>query len=1472
MGPEVVPLDAVRSVDEDGVGPKAMSLVRMIRAGFAVPAGFCVTERVLREHLERNNLTGRLKSLVERTAQAKPEDRGALLSNLRQLITEASLAEQVQQEIENHYHRLGAERVAVRSSGTAEDLAGHSFAGQHDSYLGIARVEECVKAVKKCWASLWTLRAYEYRERNGFDHLNVGMSVIVQQLVAADTSGVIFTVDPLSGRRGNIVIEACFGLGEALVSGKVTPDRLVVDKKKLELLSRRISEKRIECVLDTGGTVQDQAIPKERSLACCLDKKQVKRLARLARKVEIEFGCPQDIEWAICKKKIYLLQSRPITAIQPEKSWEDRQVWTNANTGEVMPDVLTPLTFSMVPRLFDRAIDQAFTLLCIKLDTNPLYGFIGGRLYFNINTCIGALRCFPILRNLDFRAVFGGEQGKMADKGQLEIPQEDTPDLQFSLLRMLLKAPGLTFGILTYRPRKGEAMILEVKKRGVRLQSLDIAGMSTETLARTFLAEVADMGEFIADERTQPGIMYGIIGMASFQMLGNVCTKWFGDDGNTFANRLLAGLGNMDDAEAGLDLWRLAQKAHEIAKVEEAILSDEDWKATRKKISEVAEGEQFLESWDEFMSRHGHHCRGEMEVFNARWSETPDYILSIVRNYTRGIEQADPLENYSRYAQQREELAQSCRKRLKNPMKRAIFNYLLTHARRFSAIRENSKSDFTRVMTVWRKMLLELGKRLQSRGILAGAEDIFFLRLEEIEPVTQGQAEYDIRQVVAQRRAEYEKNKSVTPPTVVSGRFDPDDFTPETVDTSAEVLNGLAVSSGIVIGKARVILKADANEQVLPGEILVAPFTDPGWTPYFVPAAAIVMDMGGMLSHGSIVAREYGMPAVVNVGPATKIIRTGQTIQVDGNRGQVKLLQSRPREDLASSEAETPQGHYIWSSFALEEVMPDVVTPFMWSSMLQHMGHRLFDPSLRALCINRLDTPVFGLIAGRVYFNASFWTAVITCLPGSRNYDFRKNAGDETGLLDLLEKLENLTPEDLPKIEFHRIRFILKLPLLLIRTIANTPEKGESILANAKSMNEKWRSLDISGFSDEQIAESCSAAIDDFDRLLIAHAPYLFSVMTAFPALEIVCAKWLSDDGSCAKKLLAGLGNMDDAQSAMDLWHLALKAHESPDIEAAILAGDCWQNIVQKVPELQRGDEFLKSWDEFMERHGHHCRAELELYNPRWCETPDYILGLVRSYITCIGKTDPLENCGRLADQREQLATSCRRKLRNPVKRLIFNKLLIRSQKGALFRENIKSEVIRLIAVMRKMLLELGRRFVSKGLLVEVDDIFFLGLDDIQQIAKGRVKFDFRQVVATRRKEYQRWQSITPPKVVVGRFDPDSSVPKVVDTDVEVLNGWAVSSGVATGKARVILRADTDEQVLAGEILVAPFTDPGWTPYFLPAAAIVMNQGSLLSHGSIVAREYGIPAVVNVGPATEIIKTGQTIQVDGDRGMVRILP
>jgi pyruvate,water dikinase len=373
----------------------------------------------------------------------------------------------------------------------------------------------------------------------------------------------------------------------------------------------------------------------------------------------------------------------------------------------------------------------------------------------------------------------------------------------------------------------------------------------------------------------------------------------------TKAGKLLAGMGGMVDAAAGLDIWRLAAMAHSKAEVRDLILSNNDWHTIEEELCRGRpalesragsprhddSGREFLVEWSRFMLLHGHHCRGELELYNKRWIETPDYILKFVRNHITQMDKIDPVQNFDAAARQRRQLEQQCRQQLRNPIKRMIFNLLLARAQHGSIFRENGKSEAIKVLTVMRKLLIELGKKLAGSGVLENADDIFFLRQEDIAPVVNGKADFDIRRAIAARRAEYDKNGSVIPPDVVFGKFDPDNYIPDAEDEQTQVLSGLGVSPGTATGKARVILRADSDQQLLAGEILVAPFTDPGWTPYFVPAAAIVMDEGGVISHGSIVAREYGIPAVVNVGNGTRIIKTGQTIRVDGNHGVVRILQ-----------------------------------------------------------------------------------------------------------------------------------------------------------------------------------------------------------------------------------------------------------------------------------------------------------------------------------------------------------------------------------------------------------------------------------------------------------------------------------------------------------------------------------------------------------------------------------------------------
>ena len=884
IGP-VIALGAIQDQDTPAVGSKALSLARMNRIGIPVPPGFCITEAAFRKHLELNNLASHIKSVVAELSMASPTAKKSALSDLRQTIIKAPMADTLREQIEQQYSALHAKHAAVRSSATAEDLPGHSFAGQYDTYLGIGNSAKCIEAVRKCWASLWTDRAYNYRQKNGFDHLAVNMAVIVQLLVPAEASGVLFTADPRIGRYGNIVIEACFGLGQALVSGKVTPDRFAVHRKTLRLLFREISEKKIECVLHKDGTVKEQAVSNERSTASSLEKKHIKRLAKLAGKVEAEFGCPQNIEWAVCKNKIFLLQSRPITGIPQQRSWEDRQIWSSPPAKEVMPDVVTPIALSMLlEAVGEEFFDPIFRMLCCDRGDHTFYTLIAGRLYFNANIW-GSLRIVPGVRNFDFMKMAGSHKGtRQGLERLLTAPDEDLPDINFSLPRFILKIPLTIIGALFCTPKKGRRILAEISARNERWFRLDVAGLSAEQIATSCHQLLMDFRELLGH------VLYLFAVLAALPVLDTVCRKWLSED-SSCTGRLLAGVGDMDDAVAGLDLWRLAVEADATAEVRKLILSNDDWRTIEPELSQLDSGKEFLKSWRDFMNRHGHHCRAELELYNPRWAETPDYILKLVRSHVAQIDKINPVENYGKRVHERQQLQEQCRTKLRNPLKRMIFNRVLVRSQQGSVFRENVKSEVIKLVVALRKMLLQLGERLTDKAVLKNQDDVFFLRLEEIEPVVQDKADFDIHQVIAARRAEYDRNRLLTPPDIIFGKFDPDKYVPNSVDTDVETLTGLAVSPGVVTGQARVVLRADTDEQVLAGEILVAPFTDPGWTPYFVTAAAVVMDQGGILSHGSIVAREYGIPAVVNVGHATKIIKTGQTIEVDGNQGIVKILQ-----------------------------------------------------------------------------------------------------------------------------------------------------------------------------------------------------------------------------------------------------------------------------------------------------------------------------------------------------------------------------------------------------------------------------------------------------------------------------------------------------------------------------------------------------------------------------------------------------
>jgi pyruvate,water dikinase len=841
------------------IGLKAASLCSLRRLGLKVPPCFFVTTATFRTYLEANDLGPQIAACLEQ----RPE----VLEEIRRIMTKAPLPDPLREQIAAAYERLGAAVVAVRSSATAEDLPGHSFAGQYETILGVQSLDECLDAIKKCWASLWTERAFEYRRRNGIDHQQVEMAVIVQQQIEPQTAGVAFSVDPVTGSPSRIVIESCRGLGEALVSGQIQPDRILLRKKNLELIRQSL--------------VADEP---------SLSLKSAQKLARLVRRIEKRLSSPQDIEWALRDSTLWFLQARPITALPEPKPWEDRQVWANPNVSEVLPEVVTPLTYSVVSVMFQPLFNSVFRLFGADPRRGSLIGLVGGRIYWNANIGLAVARPFvsPV-KAAGLNSLFGGEQNRHFERGEFDLCDEDLPDLGFSWPKYIVSWPGIVRSLIAHRTSKSDTFMVNLKAANDRLIRFDSGAATTEELIRM-------VGQKLHEGMKECDLLSFWPGMIAAGVLQKACRDWLDDAGQGLGYRLLAAQGGIADTEAGLDLWRLAALAHEDRQTEMLLLGAGDWDALGPRLGCTDHGRRFVAAWDRFLATHGQHCHNELELTSPRWTETPDYILGLLQSYLRSLDRANPLERQQQLADTREQLADQCRRKLRNPVKRWLFTWSLRRTQKLTRDRENWKYEAVRFLAVFRRVFLELGQRLCQKGIFTKREDIFFLEIAEVKPVVQGRAGFDVQQRIAARRVEYERNMALTPPPVVVGRYDPQKHVAREVDTNVKVLKGIAVSPGIATGKARVIIHPDDGQHIEPGEILVAPVTNPAWTPYFLPAVGVVMDMGGVLSHGAIIAREYGLPAVVNVGPASKIIRTGQRICVDGDRGTVTILDDEMRK------------------------------------------------------------------------------------------------------------------------------------------------------------------------------------------------------------------------------------------------------------------------------------------------------------------------------------------------------------------------------------------------------------------------------------------------------------------------------------------------------------------------------------------------------------------------------------------------
>jgi pyruvate,water dikinase len=887
----VVPFTALRRDALALVGGKGANLGELTGAGLAVPPGFCITT-VAYEIVASE---AGLEAVLDAHSVGDSSDSEHLAQAARNCLLGASVPARVTEAVSEAYRNLGAGEpipVAVRSSATAEDLPFASFAGQQDTYLNIVGSEAVLDAVRRCWASLWTDRAVSYRASLSIDQRSVRLAVVVQRMIESSVSGVLFTANPLTGKRRQAVIDANPGLGEAVVSGATNPDHFVVNTATAEIVEQHIGDKRVIIRgTEGGGTTRTET--SDGNTGACLSDEQVRALAALGAQVEAHYRAPQDIEWAIDPAgKLWLVQSRPITTLYPlpdnaPDTDDVLRAYFSLNVFQGVYRPLTPMGIAVF-RLFGSAIAGLFNLP----PRDPLRGpsiFVeaGGRIFFDVT---------PALRTaIGRKFLLSAAQVGEARSGALF--QQLTTDPRLSLVPTPRWRLIRALGSLLEKTRAPIYVIQAwlwpstVQKRMARvsawLQSLSDEVTEASAQNKADLHDrLAALEQLLPSKvksvfRVVPPVM--ISGLGSYALSGRLLKDIAAPDEMRI---VLRGLPHNPTTEMDLELWALAQRVRGDAVAAQAVRE----MPSERLAQQYHEGtlpSTLQQGLGEFLHAYGHRGVAEIDLGLPRWSENPTHILGVLANYLQ-LKDPDlaPDRQFQRGAQEAEVMVATLTRRAKrkNWLRGMLAGFFLKRTRALAGFREMPKFCLVLLLAYIRRSLLSIGKAMEQGGWLKNADDIFFLTLPEVRAALMGE---DMHQLVLERRANYdhEVQRRHIPRVLLSDGTEPT-VASQAGDSTEGTLKGSAASPGIVTAQARVILDP-TGARLEPGEVLVAPSTDPGWTPLFLTAGGLVMEMGGVMSHGAVVAREYGIPAVVGVAGATERITTGQQITVDGAAGTV---------------------------------------------------------------------------------------------------------------------------------------------------------------------------------------------------------------------------------------------------------------------------------------------------------------------------------------------------------------------------------------------------------------------------------------------------------------------------------------------------------------------------------------------------------------------------------------------------------
>ena len=884
----VLPLNALHRGMLALVGGKAANLGELTNAKFPVPPGFCVTTSAYALVAADAGLQSVLDTYAAR-ANGDAKRLEDLAQAARDRMLAATISTAIADAITGAYGVLGSGAplpVAVRSSATAEDLPLASFAGQQNTYLNIIGIQAVLDAVRRCFASLWTDRAVSYRESLGLDQRSVKLAVVVQRMVESSVAGVLFTAHPVTGKRRQAVIDANPGLGEAVVSGATTPDHFVVTTATGEIVERRLGDKRVVIRATAGGgTRRDEEGP-GRNEACLTDE-QIRALAALGARVEAYYGQPQDIEWAIDPSgQLWLTQSRPITTLYPlpasaPTSEDELRVYVSANVVQGVYRPFTPAGLSAF-RLIASGIAAGFGYRQPDPWSGPpVLIEAGQRLFLDVT---------PVLRNkVGRRALIGA-----ASQGEaLSVPlfKQLTGDPRLSLIATKRWPLIRAFGRVLEKTRAPiyalqavfwpKAAVKRVQKTAERVRAMNFITPG-RTPEERLLGMEHVVGDFLGVVGSLAPVL--IVGLGSQAASG----KLLGDLAKPEERQVvLRGLPHNPTTEMDLELWHLAQRvATHPDIVGHVHASTPEQLAQEYRAGILAPPLQ--QGLAAFLARYGHRGVAEIDLGLPRWSEDPTHILGALSNYLHMDDPSlAPPVQFQRGAQEAEsmlaELVQ--RARSKGWLRSRLVHFFLRRTRDLVGLREMPKFIIVLLMARMRDLWWTVGKELEQAGRLETAWDVFFLSLPEVHAALAGE---EMQNTVRDHRSTYdfEMRRRHIPRMLLSDGTEPSAVAVDAAGESQGVLRGTPASPGTVTAKARVVLDP-TGAHLAPGEILVAPSTDPGWTPLFLTAGGLVMEMGGAISHGAVVAREYGIPAVVGVAGATERITTGSRITVDGAAGTI---------------------------------------------------------------------------------------------------------------------------------------------------------------------------------------------------------------------------------------------------------------------------------------------------------------------------------------------------------------------------------------------------------------------------------------------------------------------------------------------------------------------------------------------------------------------------------------------------------